>query len=39
MKATPLAKTGDAENFMVNTEWTLKSKQEAASGALRDLQP
>ena len=39
MKASPLAKTGDAENFMVNTEWTLKSKQEAASGALRDLQP
>jgi hypothetical protein len=39
MKATPLAKTGDAENFMVNTEWTIKSKQEAASGALRDLQP
>ncbi|MDR3005610.1 MAG: DUF5309 domain-containing protein [Acidovorax sp.] len=39
MKPTPLAKTGDAENFMINTEWTLKSKQEAASGAIRDLQP
>lgn len=39
MKATPLAKTGDADNYMVNTEWTLKSKQEAASGAIRDLQP
>lgn len=39
MKATPLAKTGDAENYMINTEWTLKSKQEAASGAIRDLQP
>jgi hypothetical protein len=38
MKATPLAKTGDAENYMVNTEWTLKSKQEAASGAIRDVQ-
>lgn len=38
MKTTPLAKTGDAENFMVNTEWTLKSKQEAASGAIRDVQ-
>ncbi|RKJ96640.1 DUF5309 domain-containing protein [Alicycliphilus denitrificans] len=39
MKSTPLAKTGDAENYMINTEWTLKSKQEAASGAIRDLQP
>lgn len=39
MKATPLAKTGDAENYMINTEWTLKSNQEAASGAIRDLQP
>ena len=39
MKATPLAKTGDAENYLINTEWTLKSKQEAASGAIRDLQP
>ena len=38
MKTTPLAKTGDAENYMINTEWTLKSKQEAASGAIRDLQ-
>ncbi len=38
MKTTPLAKTGDAENFMINTEWTLKSKQEAASGAIRDAQ-
>ena len=39
MKAAPLAKTGDSENYMINTEWTLKSKQEAASGAIRDLQP
>ncbi len=39
MKATPLAKTGDADNWMINTEWTLQSNQEAASGAIRDLQP
>ena len=39
MKATPLAKAGDSENYMINTEWTLKSKQDAASGAIRDLQP
>ena len=39
MKATPLAKIGDSENYMINTEWTLKSKQDAASGAIRDLQP
>ena len=39
MKATTLAKTGDSENYMINTEWTLKSKQDAASGAIRDLQP
>lgn len=39
MKRTPLAKTGDSENYMVNTEWTLKSEQEAASFAIRDLQP
>lgn len=38
MKPTQLAKTGDAESWMINTEWTLKSKQEAASGAIRDLQ-
>lgn len=38
MKATPLAKTGDSENYMINTEWTLKSKQDAASGAIRDVQ-
>ena len=38
MKATPLAKTGDADNWMINTEWTLQSNQEAASGAIRDLQ-
>lgn len=38
VKSTELAKTGDAENYLINTEWTLKSKQEAASGAIRDLQ-
>ena len=38
VKTTPLAKTGDAENYMVNTEWTLKCEQEAANFALRDLQ-
>lgn len=38
MKSSPLAKTGDSENYMINTEWTLKSKQEAASGAIRDVQ-
>ena len=38
MKPSPLAKTGDSENYMINTEWTLKSKQEAASGAIRDVQ-
>ena len=38
MKSTPLAKRGDAEEHLINTEWTLKSKQEAASGAIRDLQ-
>lgn len=38
MKATALAKTGDADNWMINTEWTLQSNQEAASGAIRDLQ-
>lgn len=37
MKRTPLAKTGDSENHMINTEWTLKSEQEAASFAIRDL--
>jgi hypothetical protein len=38
MKRHALAKTGDSENYMVNTEWTLKSEQEAASFAIRDLQ-
>ncbi|MBL5978369.1 DUF5309 domain-containing protein [Comamonas sp. NyZ500] len=39
MKASPLAKTGDSENWMINTEWSLRSNQEAANGAIRDLQP
>lgn len=38
VKTTPLAKTGDAENYMINTEWTLKCEQEAANFAIRDLQ-
>jgi hypothetical protein len=32
-----LAKTGDADKRMLITEYGLKSKQEAASGAIRDL--
>lgn len=32
-----LAKTGDAEKFMLVCEYALKSLQEAASGAVRDL--
>lgn len=37
MATSPLAKIGDAERYMINTEWTLKAKNEAASGAIRDL--
>lgn len=37
MKGEDLAKTGDAKKRMINTEWTLKCKNEAASGAIRDL--
>lgn len=36
-KTIELAKTGDSENYMLNTEWTIKSEQEAASFAIRDL--
>ena len=39
MRATELAKTGDAINYLVNTEWTLKARNEAANGAIRDVQP
>lgn len=38
MKGTELAKTGDSIKRMVNTEYTLKCKNEASSGAIRDLQ-
>jgi hypothetical protein len=38
MKGTELAKTGDNVKRLVNTEWTLKASNEAASGAIRDLQ-
>ena len=39
MKGQDLARTGDSFKRMVNTEWTLESSNEAASGAIRDLQP
>lgn len=38
MKGEDLAKTGDSKKRMINTEWTLKSKNEAGSAAIRDLQ-
>ncbi|WP_313632552.1 DUF5309 domain-containing protein [Massilia timonae] len=37
MKGEDLAKTGDSKKRMINTEWTLKAKNEAASAAIRDL--
>lgn len=37
MKGEDLAKTGDSKKRMINTEWTLKCKNEAASAAIRDL--
>lgn len=37
MKGKDLAETGDSKKRMINTEWTLESKQEAANGAIRDL--
>lgn len=37
MKGEDLAKTGDSKKRMINTEWTLKSKNEAGSSAIRDL--
>lgn len=39
IKREQLAKIGDGERYLVNTEWTLKVRQEASSGAIRDLQP
>lgn len=38
MKGDDLAKTGDSKKRMINTEWTLKCKNEAGSGVIRDLQ-
>jgi hypothetical protein len=38
MKGKDLADTGDAKKRLINTEWTLKCKNEAASGAIRDVQ-
>lgn len=32
-----LAKTGDADKFLINTEYCLEARQEAASGQIRDL--
>jgi hypothetical protein len=37
MKSTPLAKRGDADERMINCEWTLLVKNERAHGAIRDL--
>lgn len=37
MKDTPLAKIGDTQNVMVNTEWTLINKNPKAHGAILDL--
>lgn len=39
MKDTPLAKVGDTENTLVNTEWTLINKNTKAHGAILDIQP
>jgi len=36
-QATPLAKVGDADNFQILTEVTLKVNEEKALGAIRDL--
>jgi hypothetical protein len=38
MKGKDLAVTGDSQKRLINTEWTLKCKNEASSGAIRDLQ-
>lgn len=37
MKDTPLAKVGDTENTLVNTEWTLINKNTKAHGVIADL--
>ena len=38
MQGQDLAKTGDSKKRLVNTEYTLKCNNEAANGAIRDLQ-
>ncbi|MBS1169519.1 MAG: phage head protein [Burkholderiaceae bacterium] len=38
MKGQDLAKTGDSQKRLINTEWTLKCGNEAANGAVRDVQ-
>lgn len=37
MKSTPLGKRGDAEERLINCEWTLIVNNEKAHGAIRDL--
>lgn len=37
MTSTPLAKRGDADERLINCEWTLLMKNEKAHGAIRDL--
>lgn len=39
MNDTPLAKVGDTQNTLVNTEWTLINKNTKAHGAILDVQP
>lgn len=38
METEELAKIGSARNFMMETEYTLEARSEAACGAIRDLQ-
>lgn len=37
VEVEPLAKTGDADKFLITTDYALKSYNEASSGAIRDL--
>lgn len=39
MNDIPLAKVGDTQNTLVNTEWTLINKNTKAHGAILDVQP
>lgn len=38
MNDTPLAKVGDTQNTLVNTEWTLINKNTKAHGVIADIQ-